>query len=165
MNLHIRKTRREDIPDILKIFHSAREYMRKNNNFSQWDNEYPGLKDVENDILENSSFVGTGDNEEILMYFAFIKGEDPTYKTILNGSWLNDEYYGTIHRIASNGKSRGVLKAACDYCFQFVNNIRIDTHEDNKPMLKALSDLGFSRCGIIYCRDGSPRIAFQKINK
>ena len=96
------------------------------------------------------------------MTFAFITGEDPTYKIIREGEWLNDEFYGTIHRIASNGKQRGILKTACDFCFQLVDNIRIDTHKDNLPMLKALKETGFTQCGVINCRDGSPRIAFQK---
>jgi hypothetical protein len=31
-------------------------------------------------------------------------GKDPTYAVIENGNWLNDEPYGVIHRIASNGR-------------------------------------------------------------
>ena len=159
----IRKSRIEDIPDILKIFVSAREFMRVNNNLSQWNDSYPGESDIINDINKGVSYVGIDSEGEIVMTFAFIKGEDPTYKIIYEGEWLNEDEYGTIHRIASNGKISGVLEAACVHCFQNVQNIRVDTHEDNLPMLRALNNLGFVRCGIIYCRDGSPRIAFQKI--
>lgn len=159
----IRKSRIEDIPDILKIFVSAREFMRVNNNLSQWNDSYPGESDIINDINKGVSYVGIDSEGEIVMTFAFIKGEDPTYNNIYEGNWINNEEYGTIHRIASNGKVRGVLKAACDYCFSQTGNIRIDTYKDNYPMLRALKNLGFVRCGIINCRDGSPRIAFQKI--
>lgn len=139
--------------------------MRANHNLSQWSDDYPGKADIMMDITSGHSYVGIDQEGEIVMTFAFIIGEDPTYKIIREGEWLNDEIYGTIHRIASNGKSRGVLKAACDFSFSKIDNIRIDTHEDNHPMLNALMNLDFKRCGIINCRDGSPRIAFQKIKK
>ena len=161
--IKIRKSVSEDIPSIIRVFESARKFMRLKDNPNQWNDGYPGEKDVLKDIANGNSYVGINPEGEIVMTFAFIKGEDPTYKNIFDGQWLNNEDYGTIHRIASNGKNSGVLKAACDFCFQNVENIRIDTHEDNSPMLKALENLNFSQCGIIYCRDGSPRIAFQKI--
>lgn len=136
--------------------------MRANGNASQWGEYYPDLIDISRDIELGNSYVGEDEDGEIVMTFAFIVGEDPTYLRIYEGKWLNDLPYGTIHRIASNGHKRGVLKAACDFCFQMADNIRIDTHKANKPMLTALGILGFERCGIIRCRDGSPREAFQK---
>ena len=162
MLIKIRKTLNKDLDKVLAIFRSARKYMRDNNNFSQWSETYPDKTDILNDICQGVSFVGENENEEIVMTFAFILGDDPTYKTIEDGDWLNNEPYGTIHRIASNGKTRGIMRQTCEYCFDFTNNIRIDTHRDNRPMLKALKDLDFKRCGIIICRDGTPRIAFQK---
>ena len=158
----IRKTTVDDIPFVLRVFESARNYMRLNNNHEQWSDGYPGEIDILKDISGGNSFVGLDPKGEIIMTFAFIKGEDPTYRNIYVGDWLNNDEYGTIHRIASNGKVGGVLKAACNFCFQKVDNIRIDTHQDNLPMISALDQLGFLRCGIINCRDGSPRIAFQK---
>lgn len=161
----IRKGNFEDIENILLIYDSPRKYMRANNNLFQWVNGYPNAEDIKIDIKNGNSYVGTDKEGNILMTFAFIKGDDPTYKIIKYGQWLNDEPYGTIHRIASNGKMRGVLNIACNYCFKEVDNIRIDTHKDNKPMLKALNDLGFRKCGEIICGDGTPRIAFQKTIK
>lgn len=161
--IKIRKSTLEDVPDILKIFECARKFMRLNNNLSQWSDSYPSEIDVLKDISNGQGYVGVNKEGKIVMTFAFIKGEDPTYKTIYEGKWLNNDEYGTIHRIASNGKCRGVLKSACEYCFTETCNIRIDTHQDNSPMIKALDNLGFIKCGIIMCRDGSPRIAFQKI--
>lgn len=160
--IQIRKSVPDDLKCILSIFKSARQYMRLNNNWNQWNEKYPGEKDILNDISKGCSYVGIDSEGEIVMTFAFIKGEDPTYKIIYNGNWLNDQAYGTIHRIASNGKLPGILKIACEYCFNEADNIRIDTHEKNYPMLRALDNLGFVKCGIINCRDGSPRIAFQK---
>ena len=71
--------------------------------------------------------------------------------------------YGTIHRIAGNGKGRGLLKACVEYCSQFVPNLRIDTHNDNIVMQNDVAKNGFTKCGTIYVEDGTPRIAYQKI--
>lgn len=160
-SIFIRKSIHEDIPNLLSIFDSARKYMRANNNLRQWSENYPGEPDILNDIEKGNSYLGIDSDGDVVMTFAFIKGEDPTYKRIKGGKWLNDKPYGTIHRIASNGKISGVLRKACDFCFNETENLRIDTHEDNGPMLNALDQIGFLRCGIINCRDGSPRLAFQ----
>ncbi len=44
-----------------------------------------------------------------------------------------------------------------------MSNFRIDTHNDNKIMQHVIEKNGFIRCGIIYVKDGSPRIAYEKI--
>ena len=67
-----------------------------------------------------------------------------------------------IHRIASAGRVGGIFAAALDYCWDYVDNIRIDTHRDNRVMQELLVHHGFSRCGIIYLANGDERIAFQR---
>ena len=93
--------------------------------------------------------------------FVLIDGLEPTYQYIEDGNWLNDEPYITLHRIASDGKIHGVFKSAIDYCKSICVNIRIDTHNNNKIMQKQIEKNGFERCGTIYVKDGSPRIAYQ----
>jgi ribosomal protein S18 acetylase RimI-like enzyme len=44
-----------------------------------------------------------------------------------------------------------------------VNNIRVDTHNDNIAMQSLLNNLGFVFCGEITLLSGAPRIAFQKV--
>ena len=44
------------------------------------------------------------------------------------------------------------------------DNLRIDTHKDNKIMINLIEKAGFERCGTIYVDDGTPRIAYQKTN-
>ena len=48
-----------------------------------------------------------------------------------------------------------------DFCQKITTHIRIDTHEDNIVMQKAIAKNGFHKCGIIYTDDGSPRIAYE----
>ena len=96
-----------------------------------------------------------------MMIMSLIGGLEPTYQYIENGSWLNDDDYITLHRIASDGKGHGIFQSAMDYCKSICDNIRIDTHSNNVIMQKQIEKNGFKKCGTIYVRDGSPRIAYQ----
>ena len=78
-----------------------------------------------------------GDNG-ICAVFAFIIGEDKSYEVIENGSWLSDSAYGTIHRIASDGKAHGILKQAVEFCLEKIPHLRIDTHADNLIMQRQI---------------------------
>ena len=76
-----------------------------------------------------------------------------------NGS--DREPYGVIHRVASNGVTKGVTRAAFSYGLERSGYVRIDTHEDNKPMQGALKKFGFRECGVIHLERGAERIAFD----
>lgn len=158
----IRRSAADDIDRIMEVYESAKRYMRSKGNFDQWSGGYPDRETILTDIAHWSHYIAEDEEGEILMVFTFILGEDPTYKVIENGQWLNDKPYGTIHRIASSGRRSGMMKACVDYCKEMIDNIRIDTHADNSPMQNALHRLEFSFCGLIYTSDGSPRLAFQK---
>ena len=159
--MEIRKATEHDLPAIFAIYARAREFMRQNGNPDQWGNGKPSEETVRND-LRRSDLYAVCDGDGICGVFFFKIFDDPTYRIIENGKWLNDESYGVIHRIASSGTKKGVLKTAVDYCFSVIPNIRIDTHEDNRVMQSALEKNGFIPCGTIYTDDGSPRIAYQK---
>ena len=162
--LSIRKAVTADVESILTIYEASRRYMRATGNHSQWSDGYPSRADVLADIEARNCYVGEHEGETV-MVFAFIPGDDPTYRIIEDGAWLNDLPYGTIHRLGSNGRCSGVLESCVEFCFGLTDNLRLDTHRDNRPMLEAVGRAGFTRCGIIRCRDGSPRIAFQKIKE
>ena len=91
----------------------------------------------------------------------FIVGEDPTYQKIEHGAWHSAETYGTIHRLASDGQAKGIAKICFDFCKTKCRYLRIDTHQDNKPMQAAILKYGFQKCGIIHVANGSERIAFD----
>lgn len=158
----IRKSTFEDIKKIMPVYESAKAFMRSRGNMIQWTGGYPSEEVIIRDIENGNHYIATTEDGAIAYVFTFIIGKDPTYAMIEEGQWLNEKPYGTIHRIASSGIVSGSLKEAVDYCFGMIDNIRIDTHADNTPMLDGLQRLGFRRCGIIYTHDGSPRIAFQK---
>ncbi|MCM1488005.1 MAG: GNAT family N-acetyltransferase [Firmicutes bacterium] len=158
--MYIRSSNPSDLDEIEKIYADAREKMKREGNPCQWGSTHPPKEMILEDFKQGTGYVAV-ENGEICGVFAFIIGEDPTYVNI-EGEWLNNEEYGTIHRIAGSRKASGVLKAALDHCSRLCPNIKIDTHEDNKIMQHLLEKLGFSRCGIIYVMDGTPRIAYQK---
>ena len=158
--ISIRKGELADVGAVAEIYAGAKEFMRRTGNMSQWAGEYPGEREICRDIADGNQYVGVDEEGDIVGAFAFIVGDDPTYAEI-DGNWLNDEPYGTIHRIASSGKCRGWVARSVEFCLKAVDNIRIDTHRDNGPMLAALACEGFVPVGTIICADGTPREAFQ----
>lgn len=159
--MDVRKSNLEDLDDILNIYKYARKMMRKNGNPNQWRNTNPPKEVIVKDIEDGNHYIIENDNT-ICGVFSFIIGKDLTYE-VIEGEWLNDELYGTIHRIASNGKYKGIFNTCLDYCEKMVVNLRIDTHEDNKIMQHLIENNGFEYCGIIHVQDGSPRRAYQKM--
>ena len=147
---------RADMAKILEIYARARDLMAKNGNPTQWGDNYPSPELLEEDIDTNRLFVYMI-NGRMQAVFAFILGEDPTYKVIEDGHWLNDTLpYGTLHRLASAGESKGVGKAVVEWCLEHCESLRADTHADNKVMQHLLESEGFTRCGIIHVEDGTP---------
>lgn len=150
-----------ELEQILVIYDGARKFMRETGNPNQWSDHYPPRERVKQDIADGNCYVLTEDGE-IAAVFCYFTGEDPTYRVIEDGAWLNDRPYGTIHRIASAGKQKGVAARCFNWAFSRCKNLRIDTHDDNKVMQHTLEKNGFIRCGRIYTEEGAPRVAFQK---
>lgn len=160
MNMKIRNATIEDIDKIMNIYSVARETMRESGNINQWVNGYPQLSLIQDDISKGNCYVVV-DEEEVVAVFAFIIGDDPTYH-VIEGSWLNDRPYGVIHRIGSNGKAKGIIPFVMEYAFSRIENIKIDTHKDNRIMQHVLEKNGFKYCGVITIEDGTKRVAYQK---
>lgn len=158
--MYIRKSRQEDIPAMLGIYEEAKSFMRESGNPNQWDGSYPEEWLLQKDIQYGNSYI-IEENGEIAATFAFIIGEDPTYSRIENGAWLNNLPYGTVHRLAGKTGCHGIAEACFGWCKMQINNLRADTHEDNKVMQHLLVKNGFVTCGKIYLESGAERIAYQ----
>ena len=159
--MFIRHTTYDDLDTLKDLFGCARKYMKDHGNPSQWKDNRPDIRLIETDIENNNSYV-IEDEGKIVGTFACIKGIEPTYLDI-EGQWLNDDEYVTIHRIASNGSKRGIFNEAIDFAEKFGVDIRIDTHKDNLKMRQLIKDKGFVYCGIIIVDDGTERLAYQKL--
>ena len=178
--LSVRKAVIDDLPQIMDIFVHARKFMKQTGNPTQWGDNYPPEEVVIDDIAVKghmyvvtggvgTSAGGTGEtgaesaDGHIHGVFALIPGRDPTYDIIEDGAWLSDEEYSTIHRVAGDGRVNCVFEAALRFSLAQTPHIRIDTHEDNAVMRHLIEKNGFQRTGMIYCRDGSPRIAYERV--
>ncbi len=158
--MEIRKACFSEIDRIMEVFSIAQDFMIANGNPTQWAHVYPSRELIEEDIASGILYVVL-ECGDIVGAFAVLSGLDPTYDVIEGGSWPNDEPYVTIHRLASSGKAHGVFHLVSDFCKGLCDNVRIDTHEDNKVMQKAIAREGYVYCGIIFQPDGTPRLAYQ----
>ncbi len=162
--MRIRLAKEKDLPQIRTIYKAAKSYMDASGNPNQWAVGYPPEEYLREDIELFRLYVC--EEDDILCgVFLFAVMDDPTYHYI-DGAWMNDEPYGVIHRIASDGVKKGIFQTVVEYCKekmaeQAVWNLRIDTHEDNKIMQHLVERHGFSCCGTIFLANGSPRIAYQ----
>lgn len=184
--MSIRLAEKKDLPEILKIYEYARNFMRENGNPNQWGNNYPQKADLEMDIEKRQLYLCTEElneskltehqetenaehhavgQENLYGVFAFIMGADPTYAHIEQGTWKSDAPYGTIHRIAGNGTRKGVFAECMEFCRKKCNHLRIDTHADNQIMQHCIEKSGFEKSGVICVEDGTPRIAYEYVNE
>lgn len=159
--MNIRKANIADVDSIMKLIDAGRKIMRSDNNLNQWIEGYPHRETIIKDVENGNSYICMEEDMPIAT-FAFVKGPDETYNNIYEGEWIDDAPYHVIHRMASTPDSHGVFDSVMDYCFRHSDNIRIDTHRDNKIMRHVIEKYGFRYCGIIYLQNGDERLAYQK---
>lgn len=171
-NIQLRRAEDKDIPGILEIYREARESMR-DDGFSQWDDGYPGIREVTEDISRKACWTAEKDGR-ILAVASLLFGSEDTYRAIYRrdgekSTWPDQMPYGTIHRmaVAAAARRKGMASRLLEYmekiCLQEgVFRLRIDTHRENHGMRSWIQQQGFVFCGVIYVRNGSPRYAYQK---
>lgn len=152
----IRKARKEDFEKLCTIYTSAQSYMEAHGN-PQWPKGHPSPEEI-GSLIERDVLYVVGDDPHAA--FALVEGEDPTYGYI-EGAWSKKDPYLTIHRMASDGKIRGIAREIFAFAREKHPYIRIDTHRKNKTMLHALEKFGFRACGVIYLANGDERLAFD----
>ena len=103
----IRRAAIQDLEQIMQIYARAVQYMHASGNPNQWVTGYPSRTLIEEDIARGVSYVVDRDSV-IEAVFSYIEGEDPTYRQIGQGMWHTNGSYGTVHRLASAGRLRGV---------------------------------------------------------
>lgn len=149
-----------DIPSIMPVIDAARTLMHSSGNTSQWINGYPSEEIITSDIGRHGGYVVV-DNGTIVAYFAFLPAPEPTYEHIYQGSWLDEQPYSVIHRLASLPYVHGIFESVIKWALTQTRTIRADTHRDNHIMQHNLEKQGFVYCGIIYLTSGDERLAYQ----
>lgn len=161
-SMKIRQARLQEISEIMKIYDTARKFMKEHGNPTQWKTGYPSKELVERDCNNGWLYV-CEEQDELAGVFMFYKIPEPNYEKIYDGQWLNEDAYGTMHRMASSGKVKGIASFCLEWCFKQCKNLKGDTHEDNYVMQSVFEKNGFQKCGIIHVEDGTPRIAYQRV--
>lgn len=138
----------------------------------QWQCGYPDRGTWEADVAVGMAYVGL-DEGRVVAVFRYADEPEAAYET-LKGEWLTDGPYATVHRCAVDPVCRGrgiigeLFSFACDKAAaDGMVSVRIDTHQDNAPMRRAVEKFGFVFCGDITLTEGpeagAPRIAFEKV--
>lgn len=166
--MKFRKSNKTDINNIMNIIREAQAYF-KVQGINQWQNDYPNVETINNDIENNHSYVLLKDHNIVATAAVSFNGEK-TYDSICEGQWISNNEYAVIHRIAVDNNYKGlglssqIIKNVEEVCLEKgVHSIKVDTHEENLSMQKLLKKNEFQYCGIIYLEDGSKRIAFEKV--
>ncbi len=164
--MNIRKANINDINNIMIIIDQAKTYL-KDNNIDQWQDGYPNVDSIKNDISNHNSYV-LESNNGIIATSMISDDIESTYNHIEDGNWLSNGKYAVIHRIAIRDaqKGNGIAGIMIDYVsslFKDIKSIRVDTHIDNLSMQRLLLKHGFEYCGIIYLTDGKKRNAYEKL--
>lgn len=162
----LRPANERDAPVIWDILQGAIEQRRLEGS-DQWQNGYPSEETVRGDLAAKAAYVLT-ENDAVVAYAAVILDGEPAYDAI-DGKWLTDGRYATVHRVAraSSVKSRGIAIALFELvealCIELgLPSIRLDTNFDNLAMLRILENLSYRYCGEISY-EGAPRKAYEKV--
>lgn len=162
--MKIRLATKKDLDKMREIFNRGRKVQLESGNPTQWAKGYPSDELILEDIAKDAAYLCLNDQEEIVAVFSVFTDPDPTYHKI-DGEWLNDKPYATIHRIATNGKERGVGQHCIEWVQSRHKNVRIDTHDNNQQMKHIIKKLGFKYCGLIYLENGDSRNAYHYSRK
>jgi len=159
----------DDLPKIMSIIHDAQVFL-KTQNSGQWQDGYPTEDILRIDINHQRLYVAK-DRKEICGVCAVLN-YDPDYATLTSGSWVIKVPYLVVHRFAVSDKYRrsGVAKFMLSETEklakkQQINDIKIDTHEKNIPMITLLSKSGFEKRGEVLLQQTKQRIVFEKVLK
>lgn len=127
----------EQVDAMVAITEQARANMAAMG-IDQWQCGYPDRGTWEADVAAGAAYVAL-DEGRVVAVFRYADEPEAAYET-LEGEWLTDGPYATVHRCAVDPacRGRGIIgelfafaceKAAADG----MASVRIDTHADNAP--------------------------------
>lgn len=161
-----RKAEIGDLDVVWKIILEAKAQMQSLGS-SQWDESYPLVSTITNDIRVGDAYVMLVD-DEVAAYCVISFKRESAYNDIC-GSWISDvENYVVVHRLAVSDKYK--QKGLASKFMRFAENIalkngcmsfRVDTNFDNQYMLAILDKLEFIYCGKVFYPRGE-RLAYEK---
>lgn len=163
---HLRQAQEADTPRIWEIIQQAKAQMYREEK-QQWDESYPSLSHITNDICKGYAYVLYYENK-IIAYGAVCFDGEPSYDHI-EGKWLSLAPFVVLHRlaVAEEMKRRGIAVIFMQEIEKLsisknVHSFKVDTNFDNLYMQKILGKCGFTYCGEITYQKGY-RMAYEKL--
>lgn len=149
--MQFRRATKADLPLLMELLTDGKQQLAKRG-IDQWQGEYPSPELIEQSIDQHHTFLVAADDNQTIGTLTIQEAPDEAYAN-LDGNWLKEtDAYVTIHRVAIHSQHAGkgyatkLFEAVINHLIEQypqVKSIRIDTHEDNKPMQGLLAKLGF----------------------
>ena len=146
--MNIRLAKLSDLPRLLEIADGAVQVLKEQGS-PQWQNGYGPTEDkLRADIEQQWLYVL--ENQQVLAFAALVPGVDEVYTNIREGQWEGTAEYLSVHRFAvsKEASGKGLAKLLLSKMIEVashkgVYDVRIDTHELNIGMQKAILSNGF----------------------
>ena len=148
----IRKANKKDLNDIMKMYASCIKGMI-NNGIDQWDNTYPNIQIINNDVSANTYYVSEINNT-IIGGINIDNNQDPTYFKI---NWIDkSNQFLVVHRLAVKEEfwNKKIGKELMLFAEELVlkkglKSIRLDTYSGNPKAINFYLKLGYTKLGKI----------------
>ncbi len=164
----LRRARQPDMPAVYRMIAEGRASLAARG-IDQWRVFCPDKKTFGYDLALGQLWVLADEASTPVAVAALCFGEEPGYRQITEGRWSAVAPYCAIHRVAVSEACRGrgiagiLFAALCGKAAACgIRWVRVDTHEDNAGMRRALEKSGFVLRGRIRTVHGEPRVAYEK---
>lgn len=148
----------------MEIIADGRQFQQEQG-FVQWTEAYPILPDIAEDIETQRAWL-LREGDTVLGYLCLDFDGEPAYDAITGGSWLCDEPYAVLRRLALNARGRGLTRVLFDLAAersreQGITYLRLNIGLQNSRMQHILEKVNFEKRGIIIFQ-GSGKFAYEK---
>lgn len=166
LSLIYSKAKTEDIEKVFSIFSAAIKHMEEQE-IHQWDEIYPDLQIISEDISKNQMYIGKKDGKPAVC-FVLSEECDEEYK---NGKWQwPDARFCVIHRlcVSPDFQNQGIAGETLNYIeklckSQGYDSIRLDCFIENPYSRKLYDKAGYSVVGYADWRKGRFELREKKI--
>lgn len=149
----------DEVECILKVVKNVVRFMQNELKIDQWDDSYPNIRVLKEDINLNSLYVLK--DKKCIIGFICINKE--LYKEYDQVSWEGTKSFKTLHRVAIDPQFQGMGYGKMLYNFAYevvkkegIKFIRVDTFSRNIPMNNLIIKQGYNFVGAMKYKEGKP---------
>lgn len=158
MNLAFRPGKPEDLEALTELFRKATDTMNRNG-IPQWDEIYPCREDLAKDIAQKQLFVGTNEENRIVVAYVINRECDPQYR---DAHWRdNSGNHRILHRLCvlpevqnQGVGTQTVLHLERQLKEEGITSIRLDAFCQNPYAISMYEHLGYTTAGYADLRKG-----------